>query len=348
MSTKMTICFFIIAGLSSSCDRNSTPALQTQTKTILPIAYASKHEKNKNDLLSVASVGGSSISVDVLRYYLAQKGFGTRDKKINKEILNSVLNELISLELYKQAAIKEQLDQDPAMVLATTRILSNKYQTDILAINSKHTQVSNEEIKARFEKNKKQYMTPARRRGAIISVRLKAKPDTKEHKEARQILEDARESADSLSKQQKLFGNLVDRYSDDVVSKKRQGDIGWIVEGGRINRYEPVVIETLFSLSKVGDISSVVKGERGYYLVKLVDLMPEKQQTLKQVERTIYMSILEEKRHAAELDIRKELNKQFKVSINDSVMDDFIAQINTRNIDKNNMPPTFPVSVETN
>lgn len=332
----------VMSGVLLSCDNNSS-----ENKQIEPVTHISSAEKNENDSLSIASIGEGSISVEVLKYYMAQKGMGSTNKKITREDIDSVLDEMISLELYKQAAIKNKLDKEPSVVLAMSRFLSSKYQTDILAKNAKLTQVSNDEIKARFEKNKKQYATPARRRGAIISVRLSSKADKKEHKKAKEKLKKISSSATSLKKQQRFFGDLAKRYSDDIVSKSRQGDIGWVVQGASVSRYEPVVIKSLFSLDKVGDVSSVVKGERGYYLIKLVDSMPSVQQTLKQVKRKVHQELLAEKSHATELQITKDLKQQFKVKINDALMSDIIKKINTKNADTNNLPPSFPVAVKT-
>jgi len=346
MSKRTTIFFFVFAGLLSACDDSSPFEAKTQSKLVEPDVHLAMSDKNHSDSRSIATVGDASISVDVLRYYLAQKGFGSNNKKLNAESLGAVLNEVISLELYKQAAIQNELDKDPATVLAMTRILSNKYQTDILTKNSKLVQVSEEEIKARFEGNKQRYTMPSRRRGAIISVRLPRKAGAEERKNAQEKLLAVSGEVTALPKDKMFFGDLAQRYSDDIVSKSRRGDIGWVVEGASINRYEPVVVKTLFSLDEIGAVSTMVKGERGYYLVKLVSLIPMKQQTLKQVKRAIYQQLLSEKRHGAELKIAEALKKQFEVNINDSVMNDFIEKINTRDIAKNNMPPSFPVSIE--
>lgn len=343
MSVNKIVLISAFVAVLSSCDSGSE--VKSRFQLVEPVDKKNRVESVSE---SIASVAGTAISTDVLRYYIAQKGFGVRSKDLDKESLSKMLDEIIMLELYKQAAIKNKMDKDPSTELAMSRILSSRYQTEVLTKNANLIKVSDEEVQTRYEKNKKKYAAPARRRGAVISVRLSANADVAEHEKAKSSLSAVREKALTLSETQKFFGELAASHSDDVVSNSRRGDIGWVVEGGNINRYEPVVVKTLFSLDEVSEVSSVIKGERAYYLIKLVDSTPAKVQELKQVERAIRKDLLSEKNHQAELQITNDLSAQFGVSIDKSAFNNFIANLNAGDIDENNMPPSFPVSVKHN
>lgn len=341
MSVNKIVLISAFVVVLASCDIGSEEKSRFQ---LVEPADKKNHVESTSE--SIASVAGTAISTDVLRYYIAQKGFGVRNKELDKESLSKMLDEIIMLELYKQAAIKNKMDKDPSTELAMSRILSSRYQAEVLAKNANLIKVSDEEVQARYEKNKQKYAAPARRRGAVISVRLSADADVAEHKKAKSSLSIAREKSLALSDAQKFFGDLAASHSDDVVSKSRRGDIGWVVEGASINRYESVVINTLFSLDEVGEVSSVIKGERAYYLIKLVDSTPAKAKELKQVERVIRKDLLSEKNQSAELQITNDLSAQFGVSIDESAFNNFIANLNTKSVDESNMPPSFPVSVK--
>ncbi len=79
-----------------------------------------------------------------------------------------------------------------------------------------------------------------------------------------------KQKADSihlLLQQGANFGEVAKKYSDDLQSASRGGDMGWI-ESGRL----PVEFENAaFALKKNGEISSVVKTPFGYHIIKLLD-----------------------------------------------------------------------------
>lgn len=79
----------------------------------------------------------------------------------------------------------------------------------------------------------------------------------------------ARAKADLIAKRAKAgekFENLVDEFSDDPVSKKRGGDIGYISRG----RLSTEVENKIFSLRE-GEISDPVDTENGFHVIKVTE-----------------------------------------------------------------------------
>ncbi len=65
------------------------------------------------------------------------------------------------------------------------------------------------------------------------------------------------------------FDKAAQRYSDEVSTRSTGGDMGWVFE--RDFAEEPAVREGLKNL-KTGELSPVISGIRGFYLLKLIEL----------------------------------------------------------------------------
>ncbi|SEH07130.1 SurA N-terminal domain-containing protein [Candidatus Venteria ishoeyi] len=165
------------------------------------------------------------------------------------------------------------------------------------------TAVSDEEIKAYYDANSADYATPekvsidyvllSREKLAEtikevkdddLQVRYESQIDTyttKPEWQARHILiniEDGDEAA-ALKKAESLierlnkeedFAALAEEFSADTGSAKKGGDLGWFEPGQMVKSFEDTV-KTL----KSGEISSPVKSQFGYHIIKLLDAKPE-------------------------------------------------------------------------
>jgi peptidyl-prolyl cis-trans isomerase SurA len=79
-----------------------------------------------------------------------------------------------------------------------------------------------------------------------------------------------RQKADSLYQllqQGADFAEIAKKYSDDLQSAARGGEIGWVESGRLPADFE----EAAFALKNNGDISAVIKTSFGYHILKLLD-----------------------------------------------------------------------------
>ena len=76
------------------------------------------------------------------------------------------------------------------------------------------------------------------------------------------------------------FESLAAKYSDDKVSAKNGGDLGWQMLG----QFDPFFAGNVHKLSKSGQISPVFKSNFGYHIVKYLD---RKAVTYEKVEKMI-------------------------------------------------------------
>lgn len=102
------------------------------------------------------------------------------------------------------------------------------------------------------------------------------------------------------------FVKIAEKYSEDKMSAKKGGDLGWIIEGA----IDPLFSKTSFALKK-GEVSDPIKTSFGYHIIKCLDeakveLKPfdkargtiryELRQKAKQAEMTRLNSLIEIKK----------------------------------------------------
>lgn len=116
----------------------------------------------------------------------------------------------------------------------------------------------------------------------------------------------AAEEAYSKLKAGANFAKIAARYSEDTISAKKGGDIGWIREGA----IDPRFSKTVFSM-KPGEISKPFETAFGFHIVKLIEGPVEAKQPFEAVEGDIRYQLrnqakaAEIKRLVAETSIKK-------------------------------------------
>jgi len=123
---------------------------------------------------------------------------------------------------------------------------------------------SDEEISAFYEKHKEEYAVPSK---IVLSyVEIKKEPSQADYDVAeqycRKILERVRAGDD--------FAKLAEAYSDDDDTKANGGDRGFLDR----KHLEKEYADAAFSM-KPGEVSDVVKTERGFDIIKLEDIKGE-------------------------------------------------------------------------
>ncbi|MDD4150780.1 MAG: peptidylprolyl isomerase, partial [Bacteroidales bacterium] len=88
-------------------------------------------------------------------------------------------------------------------------------------------------------------------------------------KKAKDDISDIREKVENGED----FAELAKEFSQDRRTAEKGGELGWITVGGKmIKEFE----EAVFTLENPGDLSSVLKTNYGYHLIKLLEVEPIK------------------------------------------------------------------------
>ncbi|MDX2153529.1 MAG: peptidylprolyl isomerase [Bryobacteraceae bacterium] len=163
--------------------------------------------------------------------------------------------------LEKKTPVKERLEYSRIQILGNAQI--DQQFMDI--------PLGEPELKAYYEKNKDNYSFVNIK---AIYIPFSAAPPPQADPKAKKILTEAEALAKAqlVAKEARASGadfvELVKTYSDDPVSKTKDGDFGTFRRSDK--NIPPDIGKVLFSM-KTGDVSDPVKQPNGYYVFKAVE-----------------------------------------------------------------------------
>ncbi len=215
----------------------------------------------------VARVGDREIRREDVEREWQRRG-GARPDQVDRRAL---LAEMIERAAMLDRAGTLGLDRDPEVVRNCENVLIGRLRRTVLEPELLHAEVSDPEIKQHYEANLDEYTKPAKRRLAILFIGVSRKASDAKRTQAQARMREAREKALALKDHAHGFGAVAVGTSEDQATRYRGGDIGWLETGSARYRWDPAVIEAGFALTERGQISEIVTGGDGLYLVMLTD-----------------------------------------------------------------------------
>jgi parvulin-like peptidyl-prolyl isomerase len=198
----------------------------------------------------VAKIGSREIT----KQEFDQKYDLLKSQMIDVPDRKTLLEDMVNFEIGVQEAQKRKFDQDP---IIRDRMMQELYKGFIekeLAPKIVKLKVNQSEMKAYYSR-----YPEIRTSHIMIEVRPDASAEQK--KEARKR---ALEIYANVKKSNRKFEDLVKIYSDDIMSNKTGGDIGWQT---RLTHY-PSLYRAATKLS-VGQLSDLVETPFGFFIIKL-------------------------------------------------------------------------------
>lgn len=146
---------------------------------------------------------------------------------------------------------------------------------------AKNSQTTDEEVKAYYDEHQSQYKTPEKRLAAHIFVAA-TDDDSADKAKADAIVAKLNAGED--------FAAVAKTDSDDQLSAEQGGKLDWFEQGVM----DPAFDEALFALQQ-DQVSSVVKSEFGYHIIKLLDLQASQATAFDDVKAKIVAQLQEKK-----------------------------------------------------
>ena len=204
-----------------------------------------------------------------------------------------LIDELVMHELMYSDAVERNLETEEEFVEVFNSMKKSMLQQYNLRKMFNTITISDEELKDFYEKNKYLYNRPEMAKASHILV------DTEE--KANEILEDI---TDGLS-----FEDAAKEYSS-CPSKQEGGDLGQFGKGQMVKEFEDAV----FSM-RVGEISSPVKTQFGYHIIKLTEHMPARSAEFEEVQQEARDNCFAVKQENIYKDKKDELSKKYDVVV---------------------------------
>lgn len=241
----------------------------------------------------IATVGSKKITV---------KEFNRRYQDVVEQTINppnkkDFLEDLIRYEIGLQEARKTNLQNDPAVRERMNQELYKALVENALAEKVERIKVSDREMQSYYKKN------PEIRTRHILT---EFKPDATPEQIAA-----ARKRATKIRKEvvssKRPFKDLVKIYSDDPISKRNGGDVGWQTRLTLVPNY----YDSALQLGK-NKISGLVKTQFGFHIIQLTGVRPFKEANRKNIR----IAVFDIKRKKLFDDYFRSLKKKYRISVN--------------------------------
>lgn len=289
----------------------------------------------------IAKVGSIKIYKDELLQELKYRGINSIDDS-GKEI---VLNQLIDRKLFLNKAYELSLEDDPKIIRNFENMLIGSVKKRYIHNEIENIKITDEDIKEYYEKNKDEFFIPQKREFAILFF--------KKHKKERAYRKEQISksfnfiidlyNSDKLPSSKDGFGKYSIKYSEHQASRYRGGIIGWFRKA-QMNIWEERVLKRGFELKELGEMSDIIETDRGYYLIRLTNLVESKYKELKSTKRLIRHKLILEKQTYIKSTFENSLKNSFDISINHDRVNDINVSGNKRIIkeeDQELKPPSF-------
>jgi hypothetical protein len=289
-------------------------ALQTAPEGGAPVAGLSAEQASR----VLAKAGDKVITVGDFAQSLDRMDAFDRLRYQTKERRRELLNEMIDVELLAIEARKRGLDKQLDMELVIRQILRDAMFARTRQDLPTSAEIPPAEVRAYYEANVDKFRQPERRRVAAIVMEDK--------KEAEKALKAALGVKTAIE-----WGELVQRYSL-AAPKTRQpnspvdlaGDLGIVGPlddpRGKHSKVPEPVREAVFKIG-IGEVfGSLVEADGKQYIVRLSGLTEAHQRTPAEADRSIRVSLLQQKMQEREKALDAELRKKYPVEIDDRAL----------------------------
>ena len=206
------------------------------------------------------------------------------------------LNEIVNKELLYKEAVKKGFDKSPEFTkkmeeFRKLTLVSEVFEKEIMV----KAKVSDQEIKDYYDKNRDSFVIATELRASHILV--------KTEEEAQNVL--------ARLKKGEKFEAIAKAVSLDAASAKNGGDVGFFKKGQMVPEFERAAASL-----KVGQISTPVKTQFGYHIIKLTDKKTGAPVEFEKVHDLIAQKLSGERQKEAFDAYITELKKTYKVDIN--------------------------------
>ena len=222
------------------------------------------------------AIVGSEFVLDGEAKQLAQVQGQTRD--IRYLVVDSTPY-LASVSVSDEEA-QSYYDANLAQFMSPEQV-SLEYVELNVADMAKNSQTTDEEVKAYYDEHQSQYKTPEKRLAAHIFVAA-TDDDSADKAKSDAIVAKLNAGED--------FAAVAKTDSDDQLSAEQGGKLDWFEQGVM----DPAFDEALFALQQ-DQVSSVVKSEFGYHIIKLLDLQASQATAFDDVKAKIVTQLQEKK-----------------------------------------------------
>jgi foldase protein PrsA len=222
----------------------------------------------------------------------AEQDIKVTDAEVRKQFEQQKKQSFPKEKDYKEFLKTSGFTEQDVLFRVRLEQLSNKLREKVIKGKDK---VTDEQIRAYYDKNKQRFAQPERRDLRIVLTKDKAKAE-----EAKKALEDGGS-----------WKSVAKKYSIDQASKNQGGQLLAVAKG----QQEAALDKAVFSAKK-GELSGPVKTQFGWYVFEVSKITEASQQTLEQAKETIKGILASENQQKALDAFIKDFQEEWKEKTN--------------------------------
>jgi foldase protein PrsA len=215
------------------------------------------------------------ISADWIRLEAKERGIEATPQKIRQQFEQQKKQSFPDDKAYKEFLKASGQTEKDLLFRVELDYLSNEIRKKVVAGKGK---VTDQDIRAYYEKNKKRFAQPERRDLNVVLASSKAR---------------AEKAKDALEEGQS-FKRVATRYSVDQASKAQGGKLPGIAKG----QQEKALDDAVFAADR-SELVGPVKTQFGHYVFEVTKVTPASQQSMGDAKETIRNLIKSEREQKA-------------------------------------------------
>ena len=255
----------------------------------------------KDDGKVLATIDGEKVTLQEFNKELDKIPMNMKMLVASESGKKNYLDRLVVKKLLLKEASKAKIESDKEF---QERVNDIKEQLLIETLLKKKitadTQMSEDDLKKYYEEHKEEF----KKDGEIYTRHILLKTE----EEAKQVQAKLQKGED--------FTELAKKYSIDPNVKASGGEIGFQPKGSLIPEYE----NAAFKLTKVGQVSGIVKTQFGYHIIRLEGAKPPSYVPLEEVKDFIKQKNAQEKQKEVLEKYIEELKKNAKITIDEALL----------------------------
>jgi peptidyl-prolyl cis-trans isomerase C len=254
----------------------------------------------------VARIDGEAITVDDVQRKLSALDAYSRARYSAPEQKKKFLESLVRFEVLAREAQSRGYDKDPVVQQALKNQMIAQFLQKEVDAKLRPEDFSEAEVDRYYREHPEEFRQPEQVR--VSQIFTAGRP------RAEQAAAEARAlTGRSSVEEEKLFRDLVGRYSEDEDSKSRGGDLTFFDRATGL--YPKAVVEAAFALKEIGEVSGPVHSERGYHVLLLTQRRPGFTRPREDAGREIRRQLAKERRARKMEEMVTEMRQRLKVQI---------------------------------
>jgi peptidyl-prolyl cis-trans isomerase C len=268
---------------------------------------------------AVASGKGITITADEFKARLDEQSPFIRARYTTLERKKEFLDNLVRFEVLAKEAERQGLDKDPEVQLTLRKIMVQKLVQRSFQDPGASKELPDAETQKYYDEHKDEFNRPRKARVAAIVLNAPAgSPDrAKKVATARKAL--AKVKAEE-KKNPMAFQQAVAEFTEDAASKGVAGDLGFKSAEELEKSFGKEVATAAFAL-KAGEVSGVIEGAQGVYVIRLAGVQEELSRSFEQVKGQISQKLNRERRTKEFDELVKKLREQAQVTVDDKALE---------------------------